>query len=67
MINTKYYYCLLLYNDIHQSKINGIFLFEKIKNISIFTNGLLKYSDVKNKHKKYKTYKNFFKIIKFQS
>lgn len=58
------YYALLLFSDIDQTKLNGIFLFDKIKQIIIFTENLLKYTDINRKPKKYKTYKNFFKVIK---
>ena len=61
----KDFYILILYNNLEQEKINGLFLFEKIKNICDFTDGLIKYSDIKEKKKEYKTYKNYFRVIKY--
>jgi len=59
------FYILIFYNNLEQEKINGLFLFEKIKSITEFTDNLVKYSDIKERKKQYKTYKNFFRVIKY--
>ena len=56
-------YILIVYSDLEQTEIIFIGRFFKIKNIIEYTDNVLKYSTT-NKQKKYKTYKDLFKIIK---
>lgn len=60
----KEYYALLFYTDMSHTCLNGLFFFEKIKHMIDFTGNVLKYTDIHEKTKKYKTYKNYFKVIK---
>jgi hypothetical protein len=54
-------YILIIYNDKENTLINSICLFSSIKDIITYTNGLLKYQDIK-KNRKYKTFKSFFHV-----
>lgn len=56
-------YIVLIYNDYENTTLNSICLFDKIKDILIWSNGLLKYNDVSKTKRVYKTYKCFFKIL----
>lgn len=56
-------YIVLIYNDYENTTLNSICLFDKIKDILIWSNGLLKYNDVSKIKRVYKTYKCFFKIL----
>ncbi len=51
-----------MYLDFENSLINGIALFDKIKDIIQWSQGILKYNDVQKKNRLYRTYKSFFKI-----
>lgn len=63
-------YCLIVYNDFNHDDIIFIGYFKSIKNISIFSNQLIKYGDIDrqknktNKTKFYKSKKSLFEIIK---
>lgn len=57
-------YWLLVFRDIKQENLIFIGRYKNLSNINRFTDGLIRYSDVEEKDKKYTTYKNFFKIIK---
>ncbi len=54
---------ILVYNDFENKKLNSFYMFDKIKDIIKWSNGLLKYNDVSKEERIYKTYKSFFKII----
>lgn len=56
-------YAVFVYHDYEQNILNSICLFDKIKDILTWSNGLLKYNDVSKTKRIYKTYKCFFKII----
>jgi hypothetical protein len=56
-------YMILVYNDFENKKLNSFYMFDKIKDIIKWSNGLLKYNDVSKEERIYKTYKSFFKII----
>lgn len=56
-------YAVFVYHDYEKKIINSICLFDKIKDILHWSNGLLKYNDVSKTTRVYKTYKCFFKII----
>lgn len=56
-------YMVFIYNDYENTELNSICLFDKIKDILKWSNGLLKYNDVSKTKRVYKTYKCFFKII----
>lgn len=57
-------FILVCYNNLENTKINGLIYFDYLKDIIKFSNGIIKYSDTKKKKRYYKTYKSFFKIIK---
>ena len=52
-------YILIIYLDINKKVIRSIILFDKIKDIIEYTDGLIKYNDI-GKKQKYRTYKSFF-------
>lgn len=56
-------YMILIFNDFENKKLNSFCMFDKIKDIIKWSNGLLKYNDVSKEERIYKTYKSFFKII----
>lgn len=56
-------YMVFIYNDYENTTLNSVCLFDKIKDILIWSKGLLKYNDVSKTTRVYKTYKCFFKII----
>lgn len=60
-------YICIVFNDLEQKRINGLIYFMKIKDIIEYTNKLIKYSDIKQKHKCYRTYKSFFKFQKVRT
>ena len=63
-------YIVICYDSIFDDgKIIGLIYFSKIKHIINYTKGVIKYADLKPKHddKKYRTYKNFFKIIRVRN
>lgn len=60
-------YICIVYNDLDQHRINGLIYFNKIKDVIHYTNGIIKYSDVKEKQRCYKTYKSLFKFIKVRT
>jgi len=57
-------YWLLVFRDIEQENLIFMGRYKNLSSINRFTDGLIRYSDVEQKDKKYKTYKNFFRIIK---
>ncbi len=56
-------YLVVIYHDFEHSLINGMALFDKIKDIIEWSSGILKYNDVQKRERIYKTYKSFFKIF----
>lgn len=56
-------YAVFVYHDYESNILNSICLFDKIKDILRWSNGLLKYNDVSKTTRVYKTYKQYFKII----
>lgn len=56
-------YVVFIYHDYENTTLNSLCLFDRIKDILVFSNGLLKYNDVGKTKRIYKTYKCFFKII----
>ena len=56
-------YILIIYLDINKKFIRSIILFDKIKDIIEYTDGLIKYNDIGKKQQKYRTYKSFFEVI----
>jgi len=69
-INLNIYYNMyicIVFNDLEQTRINGLIYFTKIKDIIKYSNNLLKYSDIKERQKCYKTYKSFFKFHKVRA
>lgn len=56
-------YIVFIYNDYENTTLNSVCLFDKIKDILMWSKGLLKYNDVSKTVRVYKTYKCFFKII----
>jgi hypothetical protein len=59
-------YAVFIYNDYENKVLNSICLFDKIKDILLWSNGLIKYNDVSKTTRIYKTYKCFFKVIEIQ-
>lgn len=60
-------YLLLVYNDFDKNDLIFIGQFNLIKDITTFTNGLIKYCDRRTNLNCYKTYKNLFKIVKLKN
>lgn len=63
-------YIVICFDSIFDNgKIIGFIYFSKIKHIIHYTKGVIKYADLKQKRndRKYRTYKNFFKIIKVKN
>lgn len=56
-------YAVFIYHDYNKKILNSVCLFDKIKDILTWSNGLLKYNDVSKTKRVYKTYKCYFKII----
>jgi negative regulator of genetic competence, sporulation and motility len=56
-------YVVFIYNDYENKLLNSICFFSKIKDILIWSKGLIKYNDVSKTSRVYKTYKCFFKVI----
>ncbi len=60
-------YLLLVYNDYDRRDLMFIGQFKMMKDISDFTNGLIRYCDRIERDKKcYRTYKNLFKVVKIK-
>ena len=57
----------IVYNDFYREKICGLIYFSKIKDIMSYTNNLIRYSDIKNRHRRYRTYKSLFHIIEIRN
>lgn len=60
-------YMLLIFNDQETKLLNAIWMFDNFKQMSQYTNGLIKYSDINKKNRKYKTSKSFFRVIRFNN
>lgn len=58
-------YVLLVYNDFDLSTLIFIGFFNKVNDILSYVNNIIKYGDMYRKNNKYKTYKNLFKIYKY--
>ena len=58
-------YYLLVYNDYNHESLIFVGSFIFIKDITKFTNGLIRYCDRREKLNCYKTYKSLFKIVKY--
>lgn len=56
-------YAVFIYNDYDNKSLMSLCLFDKIKDILCWSNGLIKYNDVSKTTRVYKTYKCFFKVI----
>lgn len=56
-------YVVFIYHDYEQKILNSICLFDKIKDILTWSNGLIKYNDVSKTSRVYRTYKCYFKVI----
>ena len=59
-------YLVIVFNDFENDKINCFCLFDTIKAIIEWSNGLLRYSDVKKNYRRYRTYKSFFRILEVE-
>jgi len=59
-------YILLIYADPNKECLVFYGYFDKIKDIIQYTNGVLRYSDIKNKRRCYITYKSFFYVVKYK-
>ena len=59
-------YILLIYADPNKICLVFYAYFDKIKDIIDYTDGVLRYSDIKNKRRCYITYKSFFDVIKYK-
>jgi hypothetical protein len=58
-------YILLIYADPNKQCLVFYGYFDRIKDIIHYTNGVLRYSDIKNKRRCYITYKSFFDVVKY--
>ncbi len=59
-------YAVFIYNDYDNKILNSLCLFDKIKDILVWSNGLIKYNDVSKTTRIYRTYKCFFKVIEVE-
>ena len=59
-------YILLIYADPNKECLVFYGYFDKIKDIIQYTNGVLRYSDIKNKRRCYITYKSLFDVVKYK-
>lgn len=58
-------YLLLIFNDQDNQVLNAIWMFDTFKQMSHRTKGLIKYSDINKRDRKYRTAKSFFRVIRF--
>lgn len=58
-------YVLIVYNDFDLKTLIFIGFFYKVNDILDYLNNIISYSDIYRKDNKYKTYKNLFKIYKY--
>ena len=58
-------YVLIVYNDFDLKTLIFIGFFYKVNDILDYLNNILKYSDIYRKKNKYRTYKNLFKVYKY--
>jgi hypothetical protein len=56
-------YIVFIYHDYKNKILNSICLFDKIKDILVWSKGLIKYNDVSKTSRVYITYKCYFKVI----
>ena len=56
-------YVVFIYSDYTNKILNSMCFFDKIKDILVWSNGLIKYNDVSKTTRIYRTYKCFFKVI----
>ena len=61
------FYMPLVFRDTDCSTLNSFIKFNSIKDIIIWSNNLIKYSDRKKKTRVYKTAKSSFRIFKVES
>jgi hypothetical protein len=57
-------YMLIIYNNPITKRINALYKFDNIKDIIIWSGGIINYSDANKKDRKYRTYKSYFKVVK---
>ena len=60
-------YILMVFNDYDERELIYVGFFNLIKDILEYTNHIIKYSDVSQKQRCYKTYKSLFKILKISN
>jgi len=60
-------FILMVFNDYDEEELIYIGFFNLIKDILEYTNNIIKYSDVSQKQRCYKTYKSLFKILKISN
>lgn len=60
-------FILIVFNDYDEEELIYIGFFNLIKDILEYTNHIIKYSDVSQKQRCYKTYKSLFKILKISN
>ena len=60
-------YILMVFNDYDEEELIYVGFFNLIKDILEYTNHIIKYSDVSQKQRCYKTYKSLFKILKISN
>jgi choline kinase len=60
-------FILMVFNDYDEQELIYIGFFNLIKDILEYTNHIIKYSDVSQKQRCYKTYKSLFKILKISN
>tara|TARA_R110000803_G_scaffold194416_1_gene257502 strand:- start:129 stop:338 length:210 start_codon:yes stop_codon:yes gene_type:complete len=60
-------FILMVFNDYDEEELIYIGFFNLIKDILEYTNHIIKYSDVSQKQRCYKTYKSLFKILKISN
>ena len=60
-------FILMVFNDYDEEELIYIGFFNLIKDILEYTNHIIKYSDVSQKQRCYKTNKSLFKILKISN
>jgi len=59
-------YLLIVYNDFKHEKICGFFKFKFIKDVVKWSNRVITHSDINTPHKRYKSYKKLFQIVRLK-
>jgi len=59
-------YLLIVYNDLKQERICGLFKFKFVKDVVKWSNRVITHSDINTPNSRYKSYKKLFKIVRLK-